>query len=127
MVLPSLAVIVTSLSSSIFKNLSILAHSKSPVSGLSEIALSSADGLNHSSSSFSPANLLANSPILNFFISPSTFTIIVSSGCKHIDLASSGSISELIKLEKYGIPYLAVISQTGSSTGLFHSKSEVIL
>ena len=33
---------------------------------------------------------------------------------QHIERASSGSMSELTKFAKYGIPYLAVISQTAS-------------
>src|SRR5690606_4854205 len=46
---------------------------------------------------------------------------------QHIDRASSGFMSELTKLEKYGIPYFAVTSHSKSIFGLSQSKSLVIL
>ena len=46
---------------------------------------------------------------------------------QHIDLASSGFISEFIKLEKYGIPYLAVMSHSPSIFLSSQLKSFVML
>ena len=46
---------------------------------------------------------------------------------QHIERASSGFISEFIKLEKYGIPYLALISHKPLILGLSQSKSLVML
>ena len=46
---------------------------------------------------------------------------------QHIDLVSSGFISEFMKLLKYGMPYFAVISQRPLRFSSFQSKSFVIL
>ena len=46
---------------------------------------------------------------------------------QHIERASSGDMSELMKFEKYGIPYFAAISQRPSIFLLSQSKSFVIL
>ncbi len=42
---------------------------------------------------------------------------------QHIERASSGFMSLLMKLAKYGMPYLAVICHIGSSSALSQSKS----
>ena len=42
-------------------------------------------------------------------------------------LTSSGFMSLFMKLEKYGVPYLAVISKIFCETGESQSKSDVML
>ena len=63
-----------------------------------------------------------NSPPPRFLSS-----LLSSRSLQHMLLASSGFMSLLMKFEKYGIPYFAVISHIGSSPSLSHLKSLVML